>query len=126
MCDPVSEPNEAAVCAAMVEGAREALAGYCSSIEEDLGLIRGGSLAPGSRQELAVQVGQGTGCHPVREFGGGGGSEDEVDKGVSRALKEERKHVSAGSRPLRGKEPALQRASNELGTPVNTLHFTLC
>jgi hypothetical protein len=40
----------------MVEGAREALAGYCSNIEEDLGLLRGGSLAPGSRQELAVQV----------------------------------------------------------------------
>lgn len=57
MCDPVSEPNEAAVCAAMVEGAREALAGYCSSLEEDLGLIRGGTLVPGSRQELAVQVG---------------------------------------------------------------------
>jgi hypothetical protein len=57
MCDPVSEPNEAAVCAAMVEGAREALAGYCSSLEEDLALIRGGTLAPGSRQELAVQVG---------------------------------------------------------------------
>lgn len=56
MCDPVSEPNEAAVCAAMVEGAREALAGYCSSIEEDLGLLRGGSLVVGSRQELAVQV----------------------------------------------------------------------
>jgi [ribulose-bisphosphate carboxylase]-lysine N-methyltransferase len=57
MCDPVSEPNEAAVCAAMVEGAREALAGYCSSIEEDLALIRAGTLEPGSRQELAVQVG---------------------------------------------------------------------
>lgn len=56
MCDPVSEANEAAVCAAMVEGAREALAGYCSSIEEDLALLRGGSSS--SRQELAVQVGE--------------------------------------------------------------------
>lgn len=66
MCDPISEPNEAAVCAAMVEGAREALAGYCSSIEEDLGLLRGGGgLEAGSRQELAVQVGGG------RLFGGG-------------------------------------------------------
>jgi hypothetical protein len=65
MCDPVSEPNESAVCAAMVEGAAEALAGYGSSIEDDLALLRGGSLVPGSRQELAVQVG---GCW----LGGGG------------------------------------------------------
>jgi len=56
MCAPVSVDNEAAVCAAMIEGAREALAGYCSSIEDDLGLIRGGGLSPGSRQDLAVQV----------------------------------------------------------------------
>jgi hypothetical protein len=75
MCEPVSEPNEAAVCAAMVEGAREALAGYCSSIDEDLGLIRGGSLVPGSREELAVQVRRGGGCLGRvggRREGGGG------------------------------------------------------
>ena len=70
MCEPVSEPNEAAVCAAMVEGAREALAGYCSSIDEDLGLIRGGSLVPGSREELAVQV---RGGAALAGWGGGGG-----------------------------------------------------
>jgi [ribulose-bisphosphate carboxylase]-lysine N-methyltransferase len=56
MCQPVSAPNEAAVCAAMSEGTKEALSGYSSSLEEDLALLRGGQLAPGSREEMAVQV----------------------------------------------------------------------
>jgi hypothetical protein len=57
MCEPVSAANEAALCAAMVAGASEALAGYGSSIEEDVTLLREGGLEQGSRQEMAVQVG---------------------------------------------------------------------
>lgn len=56
MCQPVSAPNEAAVCAAMSEGTKEALAGYSSTLEDDLALLRGGQVAPGSREEMAVQV----------------------------------------------------------------------
>eukprot|EP00878_Enallax_costatus_P025987 GHUV01027854.1.p1 GENE.GHUV01027854.1~~GHUV01027854.1.p1 ORF type:complete len:212 (+),score=73.42 GHUV01027854.1:1025-1660(+) len=56
MCNPVSEPNEAAVCQAMMDGAKEALAGYCSTIDEDLALLRDGQLASGSREEMAVKV----------------------------------------------------------------------
>eukprot|EP00879_Flechtneria_rotunda_P024930 GHRR01026457.1.p1 GENE.GHRR01026457.1~~GHRR01026457.1.p1 ORF type:complete len:146 (+),score=48.06 GHRR01026457.1:917-1354(+) len=56
VCQPVSAPNEAAVCAAMIEGAREALAGYSSNIDEDLVLLNSRKFAPGSREEMAVQV----------------------------------------------------------------------
>lgn len=56
MCAPVSGANEAAVCGCMVDGAREALAGYATSIEEDLASLREGGLVAGSRQEAAVQV----------------------------------------------------------------------
>lgn len=56
MCFPVSEPNEAAVCQAMMEGANEALAGYCSTIDEDLAMLRDGQLTAGSRAEMAVKV----------------------------------------------------------------------
>jgi [ribulose-bisphosphate carboxylase]-lysine N-methyltransferase len=68
MCEPVSKPNEAAVCAAMVEGARAALAGYPTTIEADLALLRGGEVAAGSRQELGIKVGGG-----VPSCRGGGG-----------------------------------------------------
>lgn len=61
MCSPVSESNEAAVCQAMMEGAKEALAGYCSTIDEDLMIIRDGQVAAGSRAEVAVKVGVGYG-----------------------------------------------------------------
>jgi hypothetical protein len=89
MCDPVSKANEAAVCAAMVEGAQEALAGYCSSIDEDLALLRGvvgaagaagggaagEQLVRGSRQEVAVQVcthvSRRAVCQGCRSLGGG-------------------------------------------------------
>lgn len=56
MCNPVSEGNEAAVCQAVMEGAKEALGGYCSSIDEDLALLRDGQLSAGSRAEMAVRV----------------------------------------------------------------------
>ncbi|WIA29476.1 hypothetical protein OEZ86_011977 [Tetradesmus obliquus] len=56
MCQPVSAANEAAVCSAMMDGAREALARYSSSIDEDLALLRDGGVVAGSRQETAVQV----------------------------------------------------------------------
>jgi hypothetical protein len=56
MCQPVSASNEAAVCAAMMDGAREALARYSSSIDEDLALLRDGGVVAGSRQDMAVQV----------------------------------------------------------------------
>eukprot|EP00775_Hariotina_reticulata_P010446 gene10446-10604_t len=56
MCQPVSASNEAAVCAAMSEGTKEALAGYSSTLEDDLALLRDGQLAPGSREEMAVQI----------------------------------------------------------------------
>jgi hypothetical protein len=56
MCQPVSAPNEAAVCSAMMDGACEALARYSSTIDEDLALLRDGGVVAGSRQDMAVQV----------------------------------------------------------------------
>ncbi|KXZ52475.1 hypothetical protein GPECTOR_9g519 [Gonium pectorale] len=56
MQDPVSEPNEESVCTTLAEGARAALAGYGSSLEEDLALLRSGKVAKGSRQEAALLV----------------------------------------------------------------------
>ncbi|KAF6258994.1 hypothetical protein COO60DRAFT_1060278 [Scenedesmus sp. NREL 46B-D3] len=56
MCQPVSPQNEAAVCSAMMDGAREALARYGSTIDEDLALLRNGGVVAGSRQCMAVQV----------------------------------------------------------------------
>lgn len=53
----VSEENERAVYQSMVDGCTAALQGYATSIDEDLALLRGGGLAPGSREEMAVQVG---------------------------------------------------------------------
>jgi hypothetical protein len=40
----------------MMDGAREALARYSSSIDEDLALLRDGGVVAGSRQDMAVQV----------------------------------------------------------------------
>jgi hypothetical protein len=40
----------------MMDGAREALARYSSSIDEDLALLRDGGVVAGSRQDTAVQV----------------------------------------------------------------------
>jgi len=56
MCEPVSEDNEKAVCTSMIEGAREVLTSYPASIDEDLALMRAGTLAPGSPEEQAVAV----------------------------------------------------------------------
>lgn len=56
MCAPVSKENEAAVISSVSAGLRAALSGYATSIEEDLALLRSGKLAPGSREEVAVQV----------------------------------------------------------------------
>jgi Rubisco LSMT substrate-binding len=54
---PVSEENEAAVCQSMIDGCREALRLYGSSIDEDLRLLRNSEkAAPGSREELAITV----------------------------------------------------------------------
>eukprot|EP00882_Tetradesmus_deserticola_P024104 GHRQ01026330.1.p1 GENE.GHRQ01026330.1~~GHRQ01026330.1.p1 ORF type:complete len:451 (+),score=161.10 GHRQ01026330.1:119-1471(+) len=69
LCQPVSAPNEAAVCSAMMDGAREALSRYCSSIDEDLALLRDGGLVPGSRQDMAVQVR----CRYITGYGRWGG-----------------------------------------------------
>lgn len=57
MLQPVSEANEGAVCGALTDGAREALAGYPSTIEADLALLRSGGCGPvGSREDAAVRV----------------------------------------------------------------------
>jgi len=56
MCFPVSKPNEAAVCSSLIEGAKAALAGYPTTIDEDIALLRSGKLVAGSREEMAVKL----------------------------------------------------------------------
>ncbi|KAI8474940.1 MAG: rubisco large subunit N-methyltransferase [Monoraphidium minutum] len=56
MLQPVSQPNEEALIVACAAAARAALAGYGGGVEADLALLRGGGLAPGSREEAAVRV----------------------------------------------------------------------
>ncbi len=51
---PVSEDNEALLCKAMVDGAADALAGYPTSIDQDLARLRTGELAKGSREEVGA------------------------------------------------------------------------
>ncbi|KAJ9510391.1 hypothetical protein QJQ45_015861 [Haematococcus lacustris] len=83
MSEPVSQPNEAAVCTSMIEGAQAALQGYPASIDADLALLRSGTLARGSVEEMAVQVkGQGQGWMQLM----GQVLEDEVRLGEQEAL----------------------------------------
>jgi len=56
VCQPISEGNEKAVCATMIQGARAALAGYPTSIAEDTALLRSGAVAKGSREEAALLI----------------------------------------------------------------------
>ncbi|KAL3159238.1 hypothetical protein ABBQ32_011210 [Trebouxia sp. C0010 RCD-2024] len=51
---PVSRVNEEAVCQSMIDGCREALRGYPSTIDEDLMLLR--DAVTGSREDLAIRV----------------------------------------------------------------------
>ncbi|KAI7846455.1 hypothetical protein COHA_000066 [Chlorella ohadii] len=53
---PVSEDNERACYQQLIDGCSAALAGYPTSIDEDLALLNGGSLTPGSRRAAAVRV----------------------------------------------------------------------
>ncbi|GIL90815.1 hypothetical protein Vretimale_16759 [Volvox reticuliferus] len=56
MQDPVSEANEEALCTTLSEGARTVLAGYTTSIDEDLAALRAGTHPKGSRREAALLV----------------------------------------------------------------------
>lgn len=56
--DPISEENERAVCLGIIEGCREALVGYGSSIDEDLALLRGGELSPEALAAVLVRLGE--------------------------------------------------------------------
>ena len=51
---PVSRVNEEALCQSMIDGCREALKGYPTSINEDLSLLR--DVQPGTRQSMAIRV----------------------------------------------------------------------
>lgn len=51
---PLSEPNESAVYQSMIEGCTAVLAGYTSTIDEDIAELK--SAAPGSRAAKAVRV----------------------------------------------------------------------
>ena len=52
----VSEENEQVVYQTMIDGCSTALRGYATTIDQDLALLRSGTLQPGSRQEKAVRV----------------------------------------------------------------------
>eukprot|EP00198_Chlamydomonas_reinhardtii_P008531 XP_001697868.1 rubisco large subunit N-methyltransferase [Chlamydomonas reinhardtii] len=52
----VSEGNEEAVCAMLAEGARAALAGYPTTLDQDLAALRSNSTPLGSRAEAALLV----------------------------------------------------------------------
>ncbi|PNW71607.1 hypothetical protein CHLRE_16g661350v5 [Chlamydomonas reinhardtii] len=56
MQEPVSEGNEEAVCAMLAEGARAALAGYPTTLDQDLAALRSNSTPLGSRAEAALLV----------------------------------------------------------------------
>lgn len=60
MLEPVSEPNEEAVCATLSNGARAALAGYPTSLDQDLAELRAARAAAAgggsSRKEAALLV----------------------------------------------------------------------
>lgn len=56
--EPISEENERAVCEGLAAGCREALTGYCSSIDEDLAQLRGGQLTAVERAALLVRLGE--------------------------------------------------------------------
>lgn len=57
MMQPVSEANEDALCRSMIEGCREALSAYPSSIDEDLELLRDDDAVPrGSATRAAVMI----------------------------------------------------------------------
>ncbi|EFJ49228.1 Rubisco large subunit N-methyltransferase [Volvox carteri f. nagariensis] len=57
MQEPVSEGNEEAVCNTLSEGARAALGGYGTTIDQDLAELRAqGSRAKGSRREAALLI----------------------------------------------------------------------
>lgn len=51
---PVSRENEEAVCKAILDGCRSALAGYSTTMDEDLNLLKEGQLSP--RMEMAVVI----------------------------------------------------------------------
>ena len=56
---PVSQENEAAMCASMTAGCREALAGYTCSAAEDLALLAAGrALAPRAETAIRVRLGE--------------------------------------------------------------------
>ncbi|GIL50360.1 hypothetical protein Vafri_6588 [Volvox africanus] len=56
MQEPISETNEEALCTTLSEGARAVLAGYSTSIDEDLAALRAGTHPKGSRREAALLV----------------------------------------------------------------------
>ena len=56
MNQPVSEANERLVCNKMIEGARLALSSYKSSIDQDLMMLRSGSVVKGSAMEAALLI----------------------------------------------------------------------
>lgn len=51
---PVSRDNEEAICTSMLEGLKAALAGYATSVEQDVEVLAGGELE--ARREMAVAV----------------------------------------------------------------------
>lgn len=58
---PVSRVNEEAVCQSMIDGCREALKAYPTSINEDLSLLR--DAQPSMRESMAVRVRLLLSCH---------------------------------------------------------------
>ncbi|KAL4444028.1 hypothetical protein ABPG75_011765 [Micractinium tetrahymenae] len=53
---PVTEDNERACYQQLIDGCSAALAGYPTTIDEDLALLNSGGLQPGSRKQQAVRV----------------------------------------------------------------------
>eukprot|EP01023_Acetabularia_acetabulum_P066703 TRINITY_DN9041_c0_g1_i3.p1 TRINITY_DN9041_c0_g1~~TRINITY_DN9041_c0_g1_i3.p1 ORF type:complete len:483 (-),score=67.67 TRINITY_DN9041_c0_g1_i3:370-1818(-) len=56
MCVPVSEENERASIASAVNGCKQALEGYSTSISQDLSILDTQNLKPRSKMQLAVQA----------------------------------------------------------------------
>eukprot|EP00250_Pteridium_aquilinum_P005644 c15711_g1_i1 orf=606-2153(-) len=55
---PVSRENEEAVCKAVLDGCRSAIAGFPTTMEEDMNLLKGRQLSPRLEMAVAIRLGE--------------------------------------------------------------------
>lgn len=55
---PISRDNEEAVCRSMVDGCMQALGAYCSTVDQDLGLLQSTNLTAQQRMAIELRLGE--------------------------------------------------------------------